>query len=194
MNIMLDVDGVYADFVKGFYALARTHDDTVPQYATPHQKDWHIWEGVSKKIQNKCWEQIERSSEFWRLLDPIVDAEDRLATRAFVEKQVVYFVTSRPGKDVKYQTEQWLKSYLSVDLPTVLVAETGKYKADIAKALCIDWSLEDNGPNAVAIGKNISNPRQSYLLDRLYNREYSQAPRVKSVSDFFYAITQAAKK
>lgn len=185
MNVLVDIDGVCSDFIKGFYRTAQQYDPTIPLRTEETHKDWHIFEGIRDEIKEKVWGEIKKSPNWWANLDCILSWPDRYALRlASIKPNIaLYFCTSRPGYNVKQQTEVWFRSIIPGFDPTVLVVERMHYKPDIARALDIDISIEDNAENAYEIGKVIGQAH-SYLIPRLYNRQRRLNPDCGSVLNF----------
>lgn len=188
MNIQIDVDGVLADFVKGFYDAARYYIPNLPMITTYEQETWNGWAGIPGNIQSTIWREIEESKVWWYELDalPTLAERESLLGLDYTDGLNMYFVTSRPGKYAKFLTERWIRSYCNIVHPTVIVA---KNKAAIAKLLNIDFSIEDNGPNAEKIAEVIRKPCQSFLIDRPYNNKYPyRATRVKTLGEFLEKV------
>lgn len=187
---MFDVDGVFADFVQGFYTLARKFDPNIPYHNTFTQVDWHNWVGISTDIENKCWEQIKADPLWWTTLRACFDTSDLFTFQKFYDACPVsiYFVTSRPGLRAQEQTSWWLRNYLQRDCSVVTVG-SGLRKASFAELLDVRWSIEDNHPNARVIWEIVHN---SYLIDRLYNQK-AFPKRIKRVSEFCDIIRKEEK-
>jgi 5'(3')-deoxyribonucleotidase len=189
--LVLDCDGVLADFVRGFMTKANGIYGT-PIYGTLEQKSWDKFEGLTEEQVAWVWDEIKKDPEFWVNLKP-------LATRHEFDKIIVmqraghdiYFVTSRPGINTKRQTEQWLH-YLGIAIPTVLVSSS---KGEAAKVLGAHALLEDKAGNAV-VTQYLSPKTVPYLIDRQYNRYDSsvvgsKVKRVKSVAEFLWRQVNA---
>lgn len=175
--VMFDMDGVLVDFLKAYRLQQR-----IMGYEPTMTDNWDDYE------DSRVWAVIRTSDTFW------LEAEARVARDAFQRidrlqrRNDVYFVTSRPGVDVKYQTEQWLKAR-GISTPTVILSHR---KAEIAAGLSADWSIEDKPGNAAMI-KYWSPRTKSYLLDAPYNRFPHhvigrKVVRVDSVEDYLDAV------
>ena len=186
VNIQIDVDGVLADFVKGFYDSARYYIPDLPQRNEFNQSSWDF-EEIPDKIQNVVWKEIRESKVWWYELDPIPSPEERhlLSNLDYRDGINLYFVTARPGNYAKFLTERWIRTHCHLEHPTVIVA---KNKAAIAKLLSIDYSIEDKGRNAEEIALVMRRPENSFLMDRQYNRLPYRATRVKSFGEFLEKI------
>ena len=123
------------------------------------------------------WDNIVLSNTFYRELEPLpgVKALDPLFP-AIEDHHDVYFVTSRAGKTVKRQTEDWLKHYLGYDerfgcsqyAPTVVIVGKDD-KGNAAKALNLTVFIDDKLENVIAV-KNAVPKCRVYLLNRRYNQ------------------------
>lgn len=186
MKIQIDVDGVLADFLWGAYTIAHSFDSSVVIKSTIESKDWNNWDGLDRSIINKVWEEIKTRPYFFCDLKPLITPEEmRMLSRLHVSGNEIYFVTARPGKTSKWQTEQWLWDKLNVSATVIMTPD----KAGFSKLIHPDWSIEDNAMNAYKIGLNIG-PTHSFILDRLYNKELHcmSAKRVGTVKEFLEAI------
>lgn len=184
MRVVLDVDGVLADFILGFTTLAQRMFGT-PAYTTLEQKAWDLYDGLTDTQCVQALEAAKRSPTFWRELPPIASAEElaRLASAAAAHD--FYFVTNRTGVAAKAQTEAWLRRY-GVALPTVIISEA---KGEVAKAVRADVLLDDKAGNAV-FTQYYSRTTAVYLIDRPYNRFDpavlgSKIVRVRTLLEFF---------
>jgi uncharacterized HAD superfamily protein len=193
VKIQIDVDGVLADFMLSACKLAQHFDPTIPLVDNAHTKDWDNWEGWSREVKSKVWKEIKTLPYFFCDLTPLVTREEIRMLRSLRKPtNEIYFVTSRPGPTAKWQTEQWIWDHMEF-VPTVVITEK---KAEFAKLIKPDWSIEDHAKNAHEIGEVIG-PNRSYIIDRLYNQKfitttgYTRSPdatRVKTLKEFFNDI------
>lgn len=201
--VMFDVDGVLADFLGGFSALAKTLDPNVPlltyEEADPsrgvyQQERWDFDPKLyPPELVNQVWKLIKASdSAFWLTLEPLQhqDVYDWIADMVY--ERNVYFVTNRPGYLAKPHTEEWLRAR-GIYNPTVIVSSL---KGEVAKSLEADYSIEDKAGNAVMI-KYWSPKTHSYLLDWPYNRFNqdilgSKVRRVDGIGQFLDDVERRA--
>lgn len=201
--VMFDMDGVLADFLGGFSALAKTfypaaplltYDQADPVRGIYQQERWDFDpQLIPPAIVEKVWQTIKApDSLFWINLEPLQhqDIYDWISDMA--RERNVYFVTSRPGAWAKPQTESWLRAR-GVENPTVIISSL---KGEVAKSLEADYSIEDKAGNAVMI-KYWSPKTHSYILDWPYNRFNqdilgSKVRRVDGVGQFLEDVEKRA--
>ncbi len=184
MRVVLDVDGVLADFILGFTTLANRMVGT-PVYTTLEQKAWDLYEGLSDTQCVQALEAAKRSPTFWQELPPLASPEELARLAAVAPAHEVYFVTNRFGIGAKAQTETWLRRH-GLSAPTVIISDA---KGEVAKALRADVLLDDKAGNAV-FTQYYSRATAVYLIDRPYNRFDpevlgSKIIRVRTLHEFF---------
>jgi uncharacterized HAD superfamily protein len=155
---MFDIDGVLADFQAGYHRIE--HMRGLPQ------TEVKVWDDLWNK---EVWAEIRNSETFWWNLPPRQEfLEDRSLfsdISTMRSRHEVYFVTSRPGVNVRMQTERWLNEQ-GIYKPTVILSTR---KAEIASGIHATHSIEDKAGNAVMIA--YANPKcESYILDMVYNQ------------------------
>jgi len=190
-TVMFDVDGVLADFVKGFTATANRLFGT-KIISTTEQTTWNFHSSglLSKTQESFTWETLKNDGDWWERLDSLIGEETWRRIRELMRWSEVLFVTNRasdfspPG----LQTQRWLTNH-GIETPSVVVSSK---KGEIARAVRATHSLEDKIENAWAIHWISDSPQtKSFLLDRPYNR-VQESPeigargviRVGSVEEF----------
>lgn len=186
MRIGFDIDGVLANFIPSYQKLAIevAGKDLFDRgdYKNPPCWNWPEYRGYSKETMKEVWNRIKNDERFWMDLDPLPGVSTlRMCILDLQRYHEIYFVTSRVGSDVKWQTEQWLRLHLAIDLPTVLISSA---KGLCAKALKLDCYLDDNADNvndvvlktlpeeiSVTLPNILQPATRTYLLDASYNRE-----------------------
>lgn len=187
--IIFDIDGVLADFVVKFTALAgwMFKDQNIPTYGTLQQQQWNEFQNVTPDIEERVWEHINQSNEFWKTLPLLVNYDEVKAIQDLNEQQSVYFVSSRTGETALHQTRAWVEIVLGVRRASAVIS---KNKGDIAKAVDAQAVLEDRAENAWCVAWITGGRTNSYLIDRPYNRYDARAfgsgkvIRVASVTEF----------
>lgn len=128
MRIGFDIDGVLADFNTSFIALIPevTGRNLFPAGYWPQTWDYPQALGYTKEEVSAVWEVIKQGGTFWNELPPLPDIyvlRDWLCSPPInSEYHEFYFITSRMGKSVKLQTEDWLDSYIDAPGNTVLIS------------------------------------------------------------------------
>ena len=184
MRVVLDIDGVLADFILGFTTLANRMFGT-PVYTTLDQKAWDSYEGLTDAQYTQALEAAKVSPTFWQDLAPLASPEELAKLASAARAHDFYFVTNRFGVGAKAQTEAWLRRH-GVSSQTVIVSGA---KGEIAKAVRADVLLDDKAGNAV-FTQYYSHATAVYLIDRPYNRFDpavlgSKIVRVRTLLEFF---------
>jgi hypothetical protein len=170
MKLGFDIDGVLASFFEAYErkTVEVTGRDlfAVPatEAAPPHDWDWPQAQGYTNEEMARVWAAIREDLSFWSDL-PALPGLDAIRDLYNLNKVDVYFITARPGKTSKAQTEYWLTVHGFL-APTVLISP---HKGLMAKALALDVYIEDNLGNAIAVMTQSPTTR-TYLLDRPYNK------------------------
>lgn len=173
MRIGLDIDGCLADFNKGFAKLLeQTANVKLPEVNQLWPDMWEWTEflhghGVTTEHQLTSWRLVNDAEQhFWSMLDPYPEAVDIAETIQLLDNEHdIYFVTSRPGKGAKMQTECWLEE-LGVPHPTVLISHSKGY---IAKGLELDVFVDDKPDNLHDVIKACGLGVKCYLVNRPWN-------------------------
>lgn len=194
--VMFDVDGVLADFSYGFRAYAKIlgHAPEIKPYShsDPRHTQWD-WPDLTGEALSKTWDAVKRSGNFWYTLPPLVGLAEAKRIQRFALDHPVYFVTARVGASARFQTVLWLRDYLGLLDPNVIVSSD---KGDTACDLGATHSIEDKAGNAVYIAYVTRGSTRSYLIDRPYNRFDhgvlgSKVTRVQTVAEFMDDVEAA---
>lgn len=171
LSIACDLDGCLVDFNTGFAKLLKKINPTVKvdifDASFPVTWGWPKHYGYTAEDQKKAWTEVENSGLFWRSLHPYATAWDDLE---FLQNQSrkhdIYFVTSRPGKTAKDESEQWLVGH-GFKLPTVIISHDKQAFCAAVKANIIIDDKPDNlfGHNDV----------KTALFRRPYNDDFTTA-------------------
>jgi hypothetical protein len=119
-NIAFDLDGVLANFTRGFTRIAN-HLYGTPVGDHPSQESWMFEElpalGLDKAKCDGVWKVINESPTFWANLDPFNPSVMFLIEK--IKNKV--FITNRPGIMPREQSVAFLERW-GVYSPTVIVA------------------------------------------------------------------------
>jgi uncharacterized HAD superfamily protein len=186
--VMFDIDGVLADFVGAYTALAHEYYGT-PIYTSLEQASWDFKQlGLTNAQKNFLWEKIKSSESWWTSLAPLLHRDTYIDIDGLQMEADIYFVTSRPGVNVRWQTKQWLQAQ-GIYSPSVILSSR---KGDVATGLQADFMIDDKAGNAIFV-KYQSPKTRVFILDREYNQFNpgvigSKVERIKSVEDFIKEI------
>lgn len=124
-NIAFDIDGVLANFTRGFTRIAHELFGT-PVGDGQSQETWYFEHypqlGLTKEHckwpDGPLWSAIFSSPTFWEELDPfnvsVMQRINRIRNKVFI--------TNRPGIDTQGQSERFLQKW-GIEDPVVIVAE-----------------------------------------------------------------------
>lgn len=194
MRIGFDIDGVLADFNTSFIALVKevTGKDLFPAGYWPHTWDYPQAVGYTPEEVNAVWQAIKEGGVFWRDLGALPDL--KTLTQWLFEtdprpqgsgRHEFYFITSRMGKDVKLQTEDWLEEHTSIPGLTVLISSE---KGALCKALKLDYYVDDRAENIADVVEKNGQVTQAYLIDQPWNQHMRTGHRITDISQFLSAI------
>ena len=186
LTIQFDVDGVLADFTASFLHLAEVFYPEARGVNPASQTDFGSC-GPINLWDERCLTLLKQTPWWWTGLKPCVFGNEfeRIAWMTRVAN--VYFVTNRMHGAISpvAQTAVWLRQQ-GIPHPSVICT---LHKAEFARLVGTDYSLEDKWENADAIGEVIP---YSYLLDRPYNQgECPPAFRVPTVAAFLDVVEKA---
>lgn len=174
MKIAIDIDGVLADFSRGFHnLLANLHGEKRP-YSYQEITEWNWYEsilGYTKEEGAKAWEYIKANPDFWYELNHLAEFGRETAFRInyAARKHQVYFVTSRVPDGALYMSHMWLRSK-SITVPNVILAGFGE-KPEILEALKIDVLIDDNLDTVYDTARRSIRGTRVYLKDAPYNQD-----------------------
>ncbi|GAB4329819.1 MAG: hypothetical protein Kow0069_37430 [Promethearchaeota archaeon] len=197
-RVMLDVDGVVADFCRRFLELADEtfgiFEDREPVYEVD---TWHFHEaniGLTLEQERAVLRKTQEIADFWETVPAMYDEEDLESLRRLIQlpNVEVYAVTARyptAGSSVLVQTTNWLLEHVGPGLSVIPVPNGNK--ADVCAVLGIELALEDSPKYAQGLREA---GIDTFLVDRPYNRHLSNFPRVGSLAEFCRAAIQRASR
>lgn len=154
--IMFDLDGVLANFTRGFTRVLHR------RYGTPVIDDttvdrWNFWEmpilGLSKEEVRLGFQEIAEDPTFWRDLDPLNPSI--MNTIDNIENKV--FITRRNGKDIHEQCSDWLWNN-HISKPNVIVVDYEKSKQNVLPSeQSLVAVIDDNYTNCVELSAQFPN-------------------------------------
>jgi len=169
--ISFDLDGVLANFTRGFTRIANKHFGT-PVGDIGSQQNWMFEDfpelGLTKDMcdfmSGPIWDEIRNDPKFWATLDPTnVSVMERIN---HIKNKI--FITNRLGVNPREQSVEFLERWGVVN-PLVVVAEK---KAPVAREYNVVAHVDDYLKNMVELEQD--GPRPLYLaMHHLpYNREW----------------------
>jgi phosphoglycolate phosphatase-like HAD superfamily hydrolase len=175
--VVFDIDGVLADFYKGYWRVCRELGKPEPRVG-----NWNdFWD-------DDVWKVIRASQDFWQMLVPRVSRDVFKRIRALRDEREVYFATSRPGQHAHWQTVDWLTANMIPHPAVIVTPKKGRF-CDVVSA---GFMIDDKAGNCVYT--SYESPRTAaFLLDAPYNqfdRDVigSKVRRVDSVEEFLDII------
>ncbi len=170
-TVLVDVDGVLADFVGGVCArVNETIPKIVHQFKPTDFKEWDIG-----KLLPSYWKGIVSKPGFCYNLEPYPDAKEGM--KALLDSGAKIVVVTSPWHSETWISEriEWLALHMKISRQDVIFAE-GKHKALIKG----DFLIEDSLENAQAWNRNQSG--YAHLVNRPWNQDTTLLERVDSFS------------
>jgi len=198
-KIVMDLDGVTADFVWAFTSLInRAYPEVEPRRTKEHTSGW-AFDDIPAEAKKKAWKVIMGSKTWWQTLPPMGKMSDFNMLDALNRQHDMYFITAREGTGVKLQSEKWLRTQ-GIQRPSVVVIASGKPKGKIPviEAINPDIIVDDHGGLMTALAQVLPKPIPMLILqNQLYNRDTNMERigyRATDLTDTISAIQQVIKK
>ena len=147
-SIVIDIDGVLADFVLGFTRLAHDNlDKSIATIPSRFHQQWNF-DGVMTPQQSAfIWKYINEHPGWWGTLPPLVGGDIGRRLNILSLKAPIYFVTHRPD-DAQSVTARWLRREIGIEAPTVILS---KKKGEVARLLHATHAIDDKLENALCL-------------------------------------------
>ena len=137
--ILMDVDGVIANFTKRFTELCHHMDPSCQIHESPHVTPHWNFKEIPEYIQSKAWSFIRESPSWWEYMDSLLNKEQIRKLNTLPD---VLYVSSREGMDVGRQTNNWLCN-IGIVAANVLIVPSGGTKYTIADCLDARAIIDD---------------------------------------------------
>lgn len=184
MRIGIDIDGVLANFWKGYEELhievagADLFGDKKWPNAEPQCWSWPETFGYTKDQTTEVWKRIRESKVFWYELDPLPEYEAFKEWISNNDKDEIYFITNRMGQVPKLQTEVWFGHH-EIPYATVLISEE---KGLCCDALDLELYIDDKPENITQV--ELQSPdTNAFLLLRPYNKDAKSFMRTATLME-----------
>ena len=181
MKYGIDLDGVLADFNRGFTILMNQVAGTRVTNPKLDCWDWpnKYW---PKADIDKAWVVIRGNPDWWRQLQPYEPSRFHPLQQASLQGHELYFLTQRPGPGVKEATESWLISN-GIYRPTVLMTPD---KGPVAAGLHLD-ALVDDRPENIHDVLNATLHTKCFIWDAPWNEEiyWPFVTRIRRMEEMF---------
>ena len=186
--MIVDVDGVLANFTQGFTLQMRRLVPQAPVTAGPWEADeWdfreYYWPEIEDRSQldsliEAAWTEVHDSNVFWYQLPPLWSSHEVETLRNL---RPALFMTRREGRDVFDQTYRWFLKYGIME-PMIMRVRSGEEKYELAKPLGQTVLIDDSPKNcqeAAEAGMYV------VMLDYPYNRgvKHKNLTRVGSLGE-----------
>lgn len=155
----IDMDGVMADFISSFSALAYRLG-YVRTVVSPEQCESYDWfdQLMTKEQSDLVWNVLQETPNWWMTLRPLVSpSEVNILNDAMRRGVPVVFLTARRGRttglSTVQQTEAWLRG-IGIDTGKVENIIASRKKGNICAGLDLDAFLDDKPDNLAEIEKN----------------------------------------
>ena len=193
-KIAIDCDGVLANFTKAYGETANRLFGDARYKLGWEPPDWNFGGLYAPEEDEKIWERIKATPNFWLTLDGY--SHNVGALMSFFVKHnhhEVYIMSSRAetvGMTNTEQTHLWLRAcgvremhnYLGV----IIVPDSNK-KAAIYRDGGFDYSIDDKKETVEQCDRT-KMEHKAYLLDQPWNQDAKVQRRVKSVEAFLGEI------
>ena len=181
--VVFDMDGVCADFVRGFTNLLCNiqGQDLSGSYGTGAQLSWDF--DVEKHVLDEAWDRVRASTTFWTTLDTLLTPAETNDLRHFARDYDVRYMTARIGSTAREQTEKWLHHHGMLWGPVIISPPS---KLALCNALA-PYAILDDKPSVIT--ELLVGGHMCYTRDWPYNRGI-QGPRVSSLTEFFTRVAR----
>jgi hypothetical protein len=145
LRLLIDLDGVVADFTLGFSSLATDMGLVTKPWTTNQQESWDYSFSV-----NEVWAELKSRWNWWMTLPPLINDHEVRLLNEVIASNNVYFVTNRPatrGYSAEMQSRLWLGSIgVQADHASVIATRSGT-KGVLAKSLNLELAIDDKPSN-----------------------------------------------
>lgn len=194
-TVVVDCDGVLANFVKGFCRLVATEAEAMKAatFDTYHQiaaYESTSWAGWTRELIDLAWHRVHHTPNFYYSLEPLSRAmEDSWALIKLTEQMKLYIVTARRdhyGSPMNELTQHWIEEHYNAHTSVIATASEDR-KIAVIEAL-EPYAVIDDSPRV--LGKLMASSAlqraetQIYKRGWPYNYDAEAHDDVRSLYDF----------
>lgn len=190
----IDLDGVVANFTRGFTTLAKEMGKVPNAWDCKDQDVWlfntppaarDIKEPAWRFNDHSVWEELRQRYNWWMTMPPLLTVGEVNQLNEAIAEHNIYFITSRIptlGYTAEKQSELWLESIgVNVHGARVLGAKAG-HKGLLCHAIGIEAFIDDHLANLLDLEEhNVT----AICREWQYNKEW-KGPSVESLGRFLF--------
>jgi uncharacterized HAD superfamily protein len=189
MRISFDIDGVLADYSKAFVDLLRValgvgpfgEEHPLTRYV-PQRYDFSD-APVDHALVERLQRQVRQSPTWWATMRPLFGADVAQRLRLLAQEHTIWFTSARPTS-TQALTEGWIRTYIGIEKPDVVVASDKRH--DLRRA---DLHIDDDPLVIADLPEHVG-----VLLLRPYNAPVPGRAFVASLREFIDLIHRRSQQ
>jgi hypothetical protein len=184
--VIYDIDGVLANFTRGFVDTMREIDHEAPPCDGPHAapawgfEEWY-WPEVPrnrvKALSELAWKRIHSVPSFWSGLHPLINSREFMKIRN--SERTPVFMTRREPRLAWSHTLGWLQKYGIME-PVLVRVRAGEEKHELAQLLGQDTLVDDKPENCLMAAEA---GMQVLMMKYPYN-QHVEHPNIRPIDSF----------
>lgn len=183
-NVVIDVDGVLADFNTPFAQMLSDLSSIPRDQFTFTEWHWYKKTGISSKVVSAAWDHITDLSNpvamrrFWGGLSPLPGAQELIEYLDWSRNFTPHFVTARHPNLYRI-TYEWLRTIFDIPYPQLIMSE---HKGLICGGLGATHFIDDKYDNCLNVLRMRGTETLVCVLDQPYNRPPNADPYIRRLS------------
>lgn len=152
---------------------------TLPVVGNTYPTEWdYLDKHITKEQDRELWKSICQSENFWQNL-PIYNHSARLLDAALAKSKKLYYITSRSGNRVQYQTERALIGLVGPGNFTggVIPVQKAEDKIPLINALKLTHFVDDKS-ETVELANSMCFSTKVAVWDQPWNQHVVFAPTI----------------